>query len=151
MKKIALTLVALAFGSCVGFAQSAPQKDTEDSFHTLTIDRMSNQIAEDDEDGRTQISIYELPETVQEQLKYSELAGHTIVSVTEVQPLAEGAPMQYELVLLEETENTKAEPALVVLFDEFGELLSQKEESTLAGIATGSPAAGSPAPQTQEK
>ena len=133
MKKIALTFVAVAFGTCVSFAQSGPQTDinsTENTVHAVVMDNMSNkpQAAE-----RRAISEHDLPETVVEQLQYSELAGHIILSVTEVHPqFGNNEPVEYELVLqdrpAQSTSNISlTEPNLLVRFDEYGEKLSQEE------------------------
>ena len=137
MKKIALTFVALAFGSCVAFAQSTPQASvasTENTVHTLTLDKMSNRVEERAEKAdRRALSVYELPEMVLEQLKYSELAGHTVISVMEVQPLSgDDVSLQYELLLQDGPTQTSAEPRLLVRFDEYGELVSRKEISLMA-------------------
>lgn len=137
MKKFALTFVAVAFGSCVAFAQTTPQADiasTENTVHTLTIDKMSNTAEERVEKAdRRALSVYELPEMVLEQLKYSELSGHTVLSVMEVQPLSgDDVSLQYELLLQDGSTQTTAEPRLLVRFDEYGELVSQKEVSLMA-------------------
>lgn len=134
MKKIALTLIAVAFGSSIALAQSTPEQglaSIEKTPHTRTLVKMSDRVEEKAE--RRTISIYELPETVQDQLKHSALAGHTIVSMTEVQaPYDDEAPLQYELVLQEDAGQTLTEPGLVVRYDQYGELLSQQEISATA-------------------
>lgn len=132
MKKIYITFLAIAFGTGVAFAQTTPQDDfapADESVHELTFDRMSNRPDEEEEEELNTISIYELPESVLEQLKYSELGGHTIISIIEVHARsASDAPLQYELVLQERESADPAEPTLVVRYDQFGELLSQKKE-----------------------
>lgn len=134
--------MAFAFGSSVVFAQSSPQSDitsTEKTVYTLTIDKMSNR-PEEEEAGRRAMSVYELPEIVLEQLKYSGLAGHTVISVAEVQPQLgdEGSP-QYELILQDRpaqttTESNLTEPNLLVRFDAYGEV-NYKKEIPAAAIA----------------
>ncbi|WP_224994457.1 hypothetical protein [Cesiribacter sp. SM1] len=135
MKKIALTLVAVAFGMGVGFAQTTPQKDlasTENTVHTLTFDNMVDRL----EDGeRRTISVYNLPETVMEQIKYSKLAAHTIISITEVASQSDKNSLQYELVLQESENGAADEPNLVVRYDAYGELLFQREEQAPAATA----------------
>ncbi|AHM60282.1 hypothetical protein D770_10125 [Flammeovirgaceae bacterium 311] len=130
MRKLALTFVAIALGTCVGFAQTnSPQDlaDTDNTVHTLTFDRMVDKL----EDGeRRTISVYALPETVMEQIKYSKLAAHTIVSITEVQSQSGDDGLQYELVLQEG--DATAEPGLVVRYDQYGELLSEQEQEAPA-------------------
>ena len=135
MKKIALTFVAIAFGTCVGFAQSTPQTDinsTENTVHALVVDRMSNK-SQTQAAERRAISEHDLPETVVEQLQYSELAGHIILSVTEVHPeFGNNEPVEYELVLQDRpaqstTNISLTEPNLLVRFDEYGEKLSQEK------------------------
>jgi hypothetical protein len=134
MKKIALTLVALAFGMGVGFSQTTPQQDlastenTVNTVHTLTFDKMVDRL----EDGeRRTISVYNLPETVMEQIKYSKLAAHTIITITEVASSDDNS-LQYELVLQEDENGAADEPNLVVRYDQYGELLFQKEEQAPA-------------------
>ena len=127
MKKTALTFVAVAFGMTVSFAQTAPQADeTTPATTELTMDKMSNT---PDEAGRRTIKVEELPQAVQEQLKSGEFAALTVVTVTEVQPVApaEAGVVQYEVALLDSEAEAAAEPSLVVLFDEEGQLLSRKE------------------------
>lgn len=129
MKKTALTLVAVAFGSCVAFAQTTPQTDetvTTDTEQTLTIDRMSDTPAEA---GRRDIKVEELPAAVQEQLASGEFASLQVVTVAEVQPQAddETGAVQYEVALQDNTADAAAEPSLVVYFDEQGQLLSSNQ------------------------
>lgn len=140
MKKIALTFVAVAFGSAVAFAQSTGQpaiETTENSVNTLTIDRMSNRleespVAEEEETGRRTISEFDLPELVVAQLKYSKFAGHNIMSVTEVQPRSgdDNTP-QYELILqddrLMQSTAKLSKPGLLIRLDQFGEIVYQKQ------------------------
>ena len=134
MKKIALTLVAAVFGISVGFAQSTPQvkvASAENTVQALKIDKMSNQLEEADEQT---MSVYELPELVLEQLKYSELAGHTVISVREVQSETDDKDTAslYELVLQDKASEAVAEPNLVVRFDEYGEMVFRKELPMMA-------------------
>lgn len=137
MKKLSLIFIAVAFGSGVSFAQTTSKTPAtpseEKSVHSLTFDRMSNSIDEEEASvNRQALSIYELPEVVQEQLMYSELGGHTIVSITEIQPpFGHNATLQYELVLKDSTAKAKNEPNLIVRYDEYGELLSQKKAPVL--------------------
>lgn len=144
MKKLALTFVAAAFGMGVAFAQTSTQKDlaaTENTVYTLTYDRMVDKL----EDGeRRTISVYALPETVMEQIKYSKLAAHTIVSITEVQAPAGDDGLQYELVLQEG--DAGAAPGLVVRYDQWGELLSEQEQEAPAA----STIVEAPAPKKKE-
>ncbi len=137
MKKLALIFIAVAFGSGVSFAQTTSKTSAkaseEKSVHSLTFDRMSNTVDEKEASvNRQALSIYELPDVVQEQLMYSELGGHTIVSITEIQPpFGHKATLQYELVLKDSEANAKNEPNLIVRFDEYGELISQKKAPVL--------------------
>lgn len=131
MKKTALTLVAMAFGSCVAFAQTEPQAEetlTTDTEQTLEVDKMSNT---PDEAGRRAIKVEELPAAVQEQLQSEEFAALTVVTVTEVQPEAgaEDAAVQYEVALQDSAAEAAAEPSLVVTFDEEGQLVSREESA----------------------
>lgn len=85
MKKIALTFVAVAFGSCIAFAQTNPETEETKTVNTeesLTIDRLSDK---PEEAGRRMMNIEELPEAVQQALKDGEFKGWQVVSVTEVQ------------------------------------------------------------------
>lgn len=134
MKKFALTFVALVFGSGLAFAQSTPENNTattENTVHPLTLDKLSNQPAEE-EDRRT-ISEWALPETVVEQIKYSELSGHTILRAMEVEVESEGnTSIQYELLLQDNISQEGAEPVLLVRYDKWGERLFQRPATTLA-------------------
>lgn len=131
MKKTVLTFVAVAFGSCVAFAQTTPPTDeatTADTEQTLVIDKMSNK---PEEAGRRAIKVEELPEAVQLQLQGDEFKTFTIITVTEVQAAADAQPaaVQYEVALTESAAAT-TEPSLVVLFDEKGQLLGHKEAAS---------------------
>lgn len=129
MKKTALTFVAVAFGTCVAFAQTAPQ--TEDQKNTNTeqsvqTDKMSDKSEEAD---RRAMKVEELPAAVQTNLKGEEFKNFKILSVTEVKPKAgaEAAAVQYEIAMLENTAEVVDVPSLVVLFDEKGTLVARTQ------------------------
>lgn len=125
MKKTALTLVALAFGSCVAFAQTTPQTEdpavnTEESVET---DKMSDRPAEA-ETGLKTIAVEELPAAVQESLKGDEFKDLTVVAVAEVQQQDAAAGKFYQAAL---APAEGQQPSLIVLFNEQGEAVAQKE------------------------
>jgi hypothetical protein len=125
MKKIILTFVAVAFGSCVAFAQTTPVEEdqTTNTEQSITVDKMSDTPA-DAEAGRRIIKVEELPEAVQRSLKSGEFKAWKVVAVTELQstpgtqiqtdnmsnvegeassqPEAEQAAMLYEVELVSE-------------------------------------------------
>lgn len=128
MKKTALTLVALAFGSCVAFAQTTPQTEepavnTENTEEPVATDKMSDTPAEV-ENGLRPMEVEELPAAVQESLKGEEFNTYTVVAVAEVVG-QEGAKAKYYQAALAQNEAT--EPSLIVLFDEKGKAVAQKE------------------------
>ncbi|WP_224999552.1 hypothetical protein [Cesiribacter sp. SM1] len=87
MKKTVLTFVAVAFGSCVAFAQTTPVEgdqttNTEQTEQSITVDKMSDSPAEA---GRRAIKVEELPEAVQRSLKSGEFKEWKVVTVTELQ------------------------------------------------------------------
>ena len=88
MKKTFLTFVAVAFASCVAFAQTTPvqedQQKTNNTEETVTMDRMSDK-PEEVMAGRRTIKVEELPAAVQSSLKEGEFKKWKVVSVSEVQ------------------------------------------------------------------
>lgn len=89
MKKTVLTFVAVAFGTCVAFAQTTPETDqqqnTEQTEQTeqVEIDRMSDTSVQD-EVGRRPIAVEELPEAVQRSLQAGEFKDWTVISAAEL-------------------------------------------------------------------
>ncbi|AHM60903.1 hypothetical protein D770_13245 [Flammeovirgaceae bacterium 311] len=125
MKKIALTLVAVAFGMGVTFAQTTPQTDQDQSTEqSITVDRMSDTPSEE---GRT-ILVEELPTEVQENLNGEAFKDYTVISVAELQPQAgaQTAAVQYQVALVEKAAADVSKPSLVVLFDEQGQEVSRQ-------------------------
>lgn len=125
MKKTALTLVAIAFGSCVAFAQTAPQTEDKPAVNTeesITTDKMSNESAEV---GLRTITVEELPVAVQESLQGDEFKAMTVVAVAQVEG-QEGATTTFYQVGLAEDE-AATEPSLIVLFNDKGKAVAQKE------------------------
>ncbi|EMR03519.1 hypothetical protein [Cesiribacter andamanensis] len=84
MKKTALTFVAVAFGTCVAFAQTTPveEKKTTETQQGVTIDRMSNESEEDAMMGRRVIQKEQLPAAILEKLEADEFEDWKIASVT---------------------------------------------------------------------
>lgn len=126
MKKTALTLVALAFGSCVAFAQTTPQTedpavDTQETVESVETDKMSDRPAEA---GLKTIAVEELPAAVQESLKGDEFKDLTVVAVAEVQQQDAAAGKFYQAAL---APAEGQQPSLIVLFNEQGEAVAQKE------------------------
>lgn len=125
MKKTALTLVALAFGSCVAFAQTTPQTEdpavTEETVESVETDKMSDRPAEA---GLKTIAVEELPAAVQESLKGDEFKDLTVVAVAEVQQQDAAAGKFYQAAL---APAEGQQPSLIVLFNEQGEAVAQKE------------------------
>jgi hypothetical protein len=124
MKKTALTLVALAFGSCVAFAQTTPQTEepavnTEESVAT---DKMSNTEAEA---GLRAVEVDQLPAAVQESLGGEAFKTYKVVAAAEVQGQEGAQAGKFYQVALAEGEAT--EPSLIVLFNEEGEAVAQEE------------------------
>lgn len=119
MKKTLLTFVAVAFGSCVAFAQTTPvegeQTDNTDTNteQSITIDRMSDS-PEEAEAGRRVINIEELPESVQRSLKAGEFKDWQVVAVTELQANAHGQKENMANVQDETTQQAGAENAVVM-------------------------------------
>lgn len=131
MKKTLLTLVAMAFGSCVAYAQTTPQAEepavsTEQSIET---DNMSNNSAEA---GSLTLTVEELPEPIQEALKREEFTNYTVLTVKEIQPKADVQPavVQYEVALQDNAAQATAEPSLVILFDDQGRMASRSDASS---------------------
>lgn len=124
MKKTALTLVALAFGSCVAFAQTTPQTDEQPAVNTeesVTTDKMSNTEAVN---GLRPMEVEELPEAVQESLKGEEWKDYKVLAVAEVVG-QEGAASKFYQAALAQGEAT--EPSMIVLFNDKGKAVAQKE------------------------
>ena len=128
MKKTALTFVAVAFGTCVAFAQTTPQKEEQkdNTEQSLTIDKLSDK---PEEAGRRQMKVEELPAAIQTSLKSDEFKNFKVLSITEVQPQADAEPavIQYEVAMLENTSEAVDVPSLVVLFDEKGKMLARTQ------------------------
>jgi hypothetical protein len=132
MKKTVLTFVAVAFGMSVAIAQTTPETDQQQNTEqSISVDKMSNT---SEEAGRRTIKVEELPQAVQTNLKSDEFKDFTVVSVTEVQPEAGAtAAVQYEVALAEGADAGVAAPSVLVLFDEKGKVVSQKDPSALKG------------------
>ena len=131
MKKTALTFVAVAFGTCVAFAQTTPQTEEQKdkTEQTLTIDKMSNK---PEEAGKRIIKVEELPAAVQANLKSGEFKDFKLTSVAEIQPEAESAQpaaVKYEVTFLDNAPAAVADPKVIVLFDENGKVLSSRREA----------------------
>lgn len=128
MKKTVLTLVAVAFGMSVAFAQTSPQKEVEKdkAEQSLTLDKMSDK---PQEVARRSMKVEELPAAIQTNLKSDEFKNYKILTVTELQSVADAQRpvVQYEIALLEPTAEIVDVPSLVVLFDERGKLLTRTE------------------------
>lgn len=116
MKKTALTFVAMAFGTCVAFAQTNPTQEdqTINTEETITTDQMSD-APEDEMAGRRVLQVEELPEAVQASLQSSDFKDWEIVSVTEMQANAHGQTTRENMANVEGQENaaTGAENAAV--------------------------------------
>ncbi|EMR01499.1 hypothetical protein [Cesiribacter andamanensis] len=138
MKTIVLSIFFVGLGSISAFAQTTPNKAAaEEGVYTLTMDRMSATVEEAD---RRSISTTKLPERIVEQLKYSPLAGHAIVGATEIMPpFGEEEDVQYELVLQESRPGKSG--LLLVRYDFFGKLISQKEVPNKQAAPVGTAAA----------
>ena len=126
MKKTALTLVAFAFGSCVAFAQTAPQTEDKPAVNTeetVTTDKMSDRPAEA---GLRAMKLEELPATIQKSLKGADFKDLKIVAIAEVQGQegAQAAGKFYQVAL---AKNEADQPSLIVLFDEKGKAVAQKD------------------------
>lgn len=137
MKKMILTfvaVVAVSWGAGTGFAQSSHQKDCDVITDSLEVQMDDSTAASMQAQESRLLGVYDLPELVLEHLKYSDLAGHTIISVAEVPPRAgeDDAPLQYELMLHDSLSETAHGPLLLVRFDAFGELISRKEVPFMA-------------------
>jgi hypothetical protein len=123
MKKTTLTLVALAFGSCVAFAQTTPQTDEQPAVNTeesVTTDKMSNPEAEN---GLRPMEVEELPAAVQESLKGDEFKDYKVLAVAEV--VGQETTSKFYQAALAQGEAT--EPSMIVLFNEKGKAVAQKE------------------------
>lgn len=84
MKKTVLTFVAVAFGTCVAFAQTTPETDPQQNTEqTVEMDRMSDTAAQK-EAGRRPIAVEELPEAVQRSLQNGEFKAWKVVSAAEL-------------------------------------------------------------------
>ncbi len=124
MKKTALTIVAIAFGMGVTFAQTAPQTEEKPAVNTedsITTDKMSDKPAEN---GLRTIEVEELPAAVQEALKGDEFKTYTVVAVAEVAGQEGSAAGKFYQAALAENEATQA--SLIVLFNEKGKAVAQK-------------------------
>ena len=124
MKKTALTFVAIAFGSCVAFAQTAPQTEDKPAVNTeetITTDKMS---AKPEEAGLRTITIEELPASVQEALKGADFNTYKVLAVAEVQGQDAAAGKFYQAAL---AQNDATEASLIVLFNEEGKAVGRKE------------------------
>ncbi|WP_224998816.1 hypothetical protein [Cesiribacter sp. SM1] len=133
MKKTVLTFVAVAFGMSVAVAQTTPQTDQQQNTEqSISVDKMSDK---PEEAGRRTIKVEELPQAVQANLKSDEFKAYKVVSVTEVKPEAGAATaaVQYEVALADGADAAAAAPSVLVLFDEKGKVVSQKNPSTLKG------------------
>jgi hypothetical protein len=86
MKKLALTFVAVAFGSCVAFAQTNPTEEPQTDPQTeqgVTIDRMSDRPeAEEDMLGRRIIQKEQLPAAILNKLNEDEFRDWKVAQVT---------------------------------------------------------------------
>lgn len=81
MKKTFLTLVAFGFGASVAFAQTpVPQEETQQGVQTEQDDAMLSQ----EEEGRTQIEMYELPVAVQDAFKNGQYKDYEVLAIYEV-------------------------------------------------------------------
>ncbi|AHM62076.1 hypothetical protein D770_19125 [Flammeovirgaceae bacterium 311] len=115
MKKTLLTFVAVAFGSCVAFAQTTPvegEQTNTDTEQSITIDRMSDS-PENAEAGRRVINIEELPESVQRSLKSGEFKDWQVVAVTELQANANSQKQNLSNVEGESADQAGTENAAV--------------------------------------
>ena len=126
MKKTALTFVALAFGTCVAFAQTTPQPEEKPAVNTeetVTTDKMSNT---SEEVGLRAIKVEELPAAVQKSLQGADFKDMKVVAVAEVQG-EQGAQAAGKFFQVALAQAEGAEPSLIVLFDEKGKAVAQKE------------------------
>lgn len=81
MKKTFLTLVAFGFGASVAFAQTpVPQEETQQGVQTEQDDATLSQ----EEEGRTQIEMYELPVAVQDAFKNGQYKDYEVLAIYEV-------------------------------------------------------------------
>ena len=122
MKKTFLTFVAIAFGMGVAFAQTTPQTEKEPAVNTeetITTDKMSDKPAEA---GLREMKVEELPAAVQETLKGAEFNTYTVLAAAEVE--GQEGKKYYQAAL---AQNEATEPSLIVLFDEKGKAVAQKE------------------------
>ncbi len=118
MKKTALTFVAVAFGTCVAFAQTTPPQEdqtTNTEQTTITTDKMSDAPA-DEMAGRRVLQVEELPEAVQRSLQSGDFKDWKVVSVTELQANAVGQTTRENMANVEGQENAAsgAENAAVI-------------------------------------
>lgn len=153
MKKTFLTFVAFGFGLSVAFAQTTvPQEETQQGTPMEQNDATMGQ----EEDGRKQIEMHELPVAVQDAFKNGQYKEHEVLAIYEVsadetqQGTEEEAATQqgvkYEIELASagetygneeavedgmegiETERVSArQPALILQFDENGQLIKEEE------------------------
>ena len=124
MKKTFLTFVALAFGMGVAFAQTAPQTEEKPAVNTeesITTDKMSDKPAEA---GLREMKVEELPAAVQASLKGDQFKDFKVIAVAEVQGQDAAAGKFYQAAL---AQNDATEPSLIVLFNEKGKAVAQKE------------------------
>lgn len=99
MKKTFLTLVAFGFGASVAFAQTpVPQEETQQGVQTEQDDAMLPQ----EEEGRTQIEMYELPVAVQDAFKNGQYKDYEVLAIYEVS----AEPQEGAATEMEGTEGT---------------------------------------------
>lgn len=130
MKKTVLTLVALAFGMGVSFAQTNPQTEepATETEQSVEKENMSNE--QPAAPGLKTITLDQLPLEVQDALNSEEFAEFSVVAVAEV-PKQEGSTMQYYQAALAPEEGAK--PSLIVLFNDKGKAVARKELNTTEG------------------
>jgi hypothetical protein len=130
MKKTALTLVALAFGMGVSFAQTNPQTEEPATETEQSVEKENLSNEQPAAPGLKTITIGELPLQVQDALNNEEFGEYTVVAVAEV-PKQEGATTQYYQAALAPEEGAK--PTLIVLFNDKGKAVARKEMNATEG------------------
>lgn len=132
MKKTALTFVAMAFGTCVAFAQTNPTQEdqTTNTEQTITTDNMSD-APEDEMAGRRVLQVEELPEAVRASLESSEFKDWEVVSVTELQANAHGQTTRENMANVEGQENAASGAENAAVFYEV-ELISKDMQDEIS-------------------
>lgn len=138
MKKLFLTIAAIAFGATISFAQT----DREYESDRLEIERLSNNTAET---AKKKIDISELPLQVQEALQGSEYKDWEVAEIYEIEeagqgwvdediPLEEGqteasllSDFSYEIVLLSQDMKDEIEDSQEIVADEQEEAFEEEE------------------------